>query len=54
VQLELSLAQAGGAGPLDAAVAVKMRDMLQMAFMIPGSWRALARSAPARDPAAVN
>ena len=51
VQLELSLAQAGGADPLDAAVAAKMRDMLQTAFVIPDSWRALARSAIARDPA---
>ena len=53
VQLELSLAQAGGADPLDAAVAVKMRDMLQTAFVIPDSWRALARSAIARDPAVI-
>jgi hypothetical protein len=31
-----------------------MRDMLQTAFVIPDSSRALARSALARDPAVVN
>jgi L-fuculose-phosphate aldolase len=54
VQLELWLAQAGGAAPLDDAVAAKMRDMLQTAFVIPDSWRALARSTLAHDPDVVN
>jgi L-fuculose-phosphate aldolase len=51
VRLELALAQAGGAPSLGDEVAAKIRDMLQTAFVIPDSWRALARTTIVRDPA---
>ena len=50
VQLELALLQAGDAAPLDDGVARKMRDTLRTAFVIPDTWRALARSIVANDP----
>ena len=50
VGLELALRQAGDAPALGADVARKMRDMLQTAFVIPDTWRALARTIIAADP----
>jgi len=44
VQLELALAQAGGGTEIDAPIARKMRDMLQNVFVVPDTWRGLARS----------
>jgi L-fuculose-phosphate aldolase len=54
VQLELALRQAGDAPPLADDAARKIRDMLQTAFVIPDTWRALARSVIADDPAVLS
>ena len=50
VQLELALRQAGDAPALADEAARKIRDTLQTAFVIPDTWRALARTVIAHDP----
>lgn len=50
VQLELALRAAGDAAPLADAAARKMRDALRTAFVIPDTWRGLARSIVCADP----
>jgi len=44
VSINLAAAQAGGTPPLSEPVARKMRDMLQDAFVIPDTWKAIVRA----------
>jgi len=54
VQLELALRQAGDGAALADDAARKIRDTLQSAFVIPDTWRALARTIVAADPAVLH